>query len=472
MAYIGTPGIGRGEAQIFNLSPYLNLYLQEQQQKKLENRAIEKQIDDDLARYTPEGMRPQDVDQFLDQYQKMKSFRVQNAESLRNPSKNVNSWNQYQDMKSRLTKLVAESKAAKENTKSLYDFRGRNLDKLDDDAFKQAMGLYNAPIGTPEHDQARNFDQSQLVFKAPKMDLIKLYQPLNALRPEETQDVQSLPTGQFRKLKTRQINPGAVAQYMSAAYDTDLLNAKKGFDDMFNNTPEDQRLLLEDYARKYYDPNFVIETPKDLAVASGLYGRVKPVESEDIGGSPYLSNQAFQREQQKRQFAHSEKMQRDRDAKKDKYIWETEIANYMKQGDTQNVRRLATELESSTPGVERVFLKEGETTRGALKTFKRELKQKGLDGKTKYLTDADFKTGVLVVAVPKLDKDKNPIPNQYEYLAVSAKDPNIQNRLNKLKNYALGGAIKPLTDKIYEADEIDAGAPVFGVDELSPLNEQ
>ena len=473
MAYIGTPGVGRGDAQVFNLAPYLNLYLQEQQQKKQESRAIDKQVADDLAKYTPDGLRQQDVPQFLNQYQNLKNLSIQYRDAIRNPTKNPQAWSEYQSAKNRLTGLIAESKAAKENTKSLYDFRAKNLDRLDDDAFKQAMNLYNAPLGSTEHEQARNFDQSQLVFKAPKMDLIKLYAPLSQLKPEETQVTEGLPTGQFRKVRTKQINPGAIAQYMSAAYDTDLLNAKRGFNDMFDNTPEEERLVLEDYARQYYDPNFKIETPKDLAVASGLFGRVKPSETQDIGGSPYLANQAFQREMQNKRFAHAEKMAADKDAKKekDKYIWESEMTKYLHNNDTKNILRLATELESSSPGARGLFLKSGSTHVADIETFKRELKVKGVDSKTRQLNDADFKAGVLMMMVPKTDKDGNRIKDQYEYLAVSARDKYIENRLNKLKNYAIGGSVKPLTDQIYQEQPEQTGAPVFNLDELSPSNQ-
>jgi hypothetical protein len=470
---------GNAEAVVFNPAPIINFFQQEQERKRLENQAIDKQIADDISKYTPDGLRQQDIPQFLNQYQNLKNLSIQYRDAIRNPAKNPKMYSEYQNAKSKLTGLIAESKAAKENTKSLYDFRAKNLDKLDDDAFKQAMVLYNAPVGSMEHDQAKNFDQSQLVFKAPKMDLAKLYAPLSQIKPEEVQTVESLPTGQFRKVRTKQVPPGAIAQYMASAYDTDLLNSKKGFNDMFANTPDEQKMLLEDYAKKYYDPNFQIKTPKDLAVATGLYGRANKSTVNDVGGSPYLANQAFQREQQARSFAHSEKMAADVAARKDKgdYLWENDIAKSMQTGDTRNVRRLATELESSTPGVERVFLKDGETTQGALRIFRRQLKANGLDGKTKNLNDADFKSGVLVVAVPKTNKDGERIKNKvgkdvYEYLAVSSRDPYLQNRLNKLKNYAVGGTVKPLTDKIYQQQQAAPSVPIFTPDELSPLNDE
>lgn len=469
---------GNAEAVVFNQAPFYNLFLREQQQKKLENQMVDKQISDDMAKLSPEGMRQQDMEPFLKGYQNLKNLAIQYKDAIRNPAKNPKVYQEYQNNKARLMGLVAESKAAKENTKSLYNFRSQNLDKLDDDAFKQAMVMYNAPIGTPEHDQTKNFDQSQLVFKAPKMDLAKVYGVLEQVKPEVSQTNEPLSTGQSRNIKTSQRNPQALAERMGLMYDSDTFNVKKGFNDLFNTMPQDQIGALEDYAKSNFDSDFQIKTPKDLAIASGLYGRADKNTATSVSGSPYLSNQAFQRSQQQRSFSHQEAMDQKRaDRKADgDYLWENDIASALKSGDTENVRRLASRLETSTPGAERIFLKEGQTTQGAMNTFKRELKIRGLDGKTKTLKPEDFKAGVLVVAVPKSDKDGNRLKNksgqdEYEYLAVSARDQYLQSRLNKLKSYAAGTSLKGLPDKSFKQQPATQ-LPTFQLNEFSPIDDE
>jgi hypothetical protein len=468
---------GNAEAVVFNQAPFFNFFQQQQQQKKIENQALDKQITDDLAKLTPTGMRQQDVDSFLKNYQNLKNLSIQYKDAIRNPAKNPKTWQEFQNEKNKLVGLIAESKAAKENTKALYDFRAKNLDKLDDDAFKQAMTLYNAPIGTPEHEQAKTFDQSQLIFKAPKMDLVKLYTPINQLKPEEVQEVEQLPSGQIRKVKSKQVSPGAVAQYMTMAYDTDLLNSRKGFDDMFNNTPPDQVAALETYAQKYYDPEFKITSPKDLAVASGLYGRVNKSVVEDLGGTDLSRREDFARAQQQRSFAHQDAMDARRAARAaakkemDDYVWESDIATALKNKDTENIKRLATRLESSTPGVEYNYIKEGETDTKWLNFYKGRLKKYGVDGKSKNLTDKDFKAGILLINIPRTNKDGSPIIDkatndaERDYMAVSANDKYIENRLNKLKNYA-GDTKKYSKDKLFEQP------PAFEENEFAPINDE
>lgn len=483
MAYTGTPGVGRGEAQVFNLAPFYNQLVREQQLKKAENQAIDKQIADDLAKYTPDGLRQQDVQQFLNQYQNLKNLSIQYRDAIRNPAKNPKAWSEYQTAKSRLTGLIAESKAAKENTKSLYDFRAHNLDKLDDDAFKQAMGLYNAPIGSPEHNQAKNFDQSQLMFKEAKFDAPKWQSYISeAVKPVVRTSESPLSSGARTQKKVQYIDPLALSNIVAQSFDNDLVNSKKFYTTQFEKITDEDKAELESYATKYL-PGFKINNPKDYAVAANLYGQVEKDMGTTTVGAPYLENQAFQQKLQNQRMAHAEKMQRERAAKedKDKYIWETNMGDAMSKGDNKEVQRLYTELESSTPGVEKAYLKVGVTPAGIIKTWKRNMGETGVDGKTKTMKDEDFRYGVLVVAVPKYIKDGkgNEVRakdsrgrDEYEYLAVSAKDKHKANRLNKLKNYALGGTIKPLTDKVYEDKPAEVEPLLYNIDEFSPLNEE
>lgn len=443
---------GNAEAVVYDIAPFFNYFQRERQQKKLENQALDKQITDDLAKYTPEGLRQQDVPKFLNEYQNLKNLSLQYRDAIRNPAKNPKVWNEYQTAKTKLMGLIAESKAAKENTKALYDFRAHNLDKLDDDAFKQAMLLYNAPVGTPEFDQAKGFDQSQLVFKPEKFDIQKWQTLLSsAVKPVDKTSTQELPTGQTRISKIQRIDPLDLSATVSQAFEADLGNAKKYYTTQFQNVDEAQKAELEGYASQYL-PGFKINDAKDFAVATNLYGQVERDMGSTIGGSPYLANQAFQRAQQSRSFAQQDAAAERSAQRKDKekYLWETDIEAALKAGDTKKIIKLYTELESSSPGVDKVYIKEGLSPAGALEIYKKQLKINGVDRKTRFLNPEDYKKGILVVAVPKVDKDKNILKGQYEYMAVSANDPFIQNRLNKLKNYAIGSAIKPLSDKIYE----------------------
>src|SRR5882757_22927 len=471
---------GNPEAVVLNPQAYTNFFLKQQQQKKLERQALDKQVSDDIAKLSPDGIRQPDVEPFLKQYQYLKNLSIQYKDAIRNPNKNPQVWQEYQNSKAKLMGLIAESKAAKENKKALIDFYGKNVDRVDTDKFRQSLADYDAPIGSPEYEKMKSFDPTDVLLKAPKTDLNKLFQPLNQLKPEENQEEIKLPSGETRKIRTKQVNPGLVANHMGLLYDSDQLNAKSFFDNEFNNTSEDRISKLEDYAQKNYDPDFVIKDARDLAIASGLYGRVNKNVISDLTGSDISRREAFQQRMQNQRLdradLRAERTAARKDAK-DSYIWENDIANAMTNCDTENVRRLASRLDTSHPGVEKVFLKEGQTTQGAMKTFMRELRERGLDGKTKNLKPADFKAGVLVVAVPKTDKEGKRIKNkngldEFEYLAVSSRDQYIQSRLNKLKSYAAGTSLKGLPDKAFKQQE--AVVPTFEEDgyELDPTNEE
>src|SRR5881628_526642 len=155
---------GNAEAQVFNLAPVFGFLQRQQQIKLLQDRTLDKQISDDLAKYKPDGMRPQDVDQFLNKYQNLKNMSINYREAIKNPAQNPKAWQAFQDERARLMGLVAESKAAKENEKSLTTFYANHRDKIDDDAFKQTWSLYKSPLGTPEHESVKDFDLTKLTF--------------------------------------------------------------------------------------------------------------------------------------------------------------------------------------------------------------------------------------------------------------------------------------------------------------------
>lgn len=459
---------GNAEAVVFNQAPFFNYFQQQQQRKKLEQQAIDKQINDDLAKLTPEGMRPQDVDSFLKGYQELKDLSIRYRDAIRNPAKNPAQWREYQERKANLTGDVAESKGAKEAEKSFYDFYLKYRDDIDLDSYRATMKDYKAPIRTPEHERVKNFDLTQTLFKPEKFDQIKWQALMDTVKADDIKITNELPTGQQNVRTLRKVNPTALASLVSGAFESDTLNAKKFYTHQFQNASPDDLEALEEYSRKHLDPNFAITSPKDYAIAANLYGKAERDLGSTVTGAPWKSMQAAADARQRRGFQHAEQMAAQRAAQKNKddYIWEADMESALKNADTANVRRLATRLDVATPGVERVYLKEGLTKGWAMRRMKRALAENGVDGKTKYISKADLKAGVLVVLVPKVDKktggrikDKYG-KDEYDVMAVSAQDENIKNRLNALKTYAQGGTLKGLDEKIYEQNEAENAPPV------------
>lgn len=466
---------GNAEAVVYNLGQYADYFARQRQQKKMEEQALDKQINADLAKLSADGMRQQDVDGFLKNYQTLKNMSIQFRDAIRNPAQNPKAWQAYQNQKNELMSLIADSKAAKENTKALYDFRAKNFDKLDDDEFKRTMLLYNAPIGTAEHEGVRNFDQSQLVFKPERFDQQGWQKLIDTIKPVQRKSSTELPTGQQQVTTVSNTDPRALSTLVGDAFDNDYLHSRKFYTNQYEQASPEQISGLEEYARKYYDPNFTIATPKDFAVAANLYGRVERDMGSTVSGSAWRSQQAAADARQRRALAQQRELATRKD-KDDDFLWEMETEKALKGSDTENVRRLTSRLETSTPGVERMFLKEGETTQGAMKTMKKELRYRGIDGKTKYLTPADYKAGVIVVSVPRVDKDGNRIKNskgldEYEHMAVSARDPYLKTRLNKIKTYAQGTSLKPLSDKIFQQEARVLELPAIEDNEFAPSND-
>lgn len=456
-------GYGNGEAVTFSFGPLISYQLQEAAQKRAENALLDRQVATDMAKLTPEGIRPQDMPQFLKQYNTLKDLSIRNRDAIRNPAKNPQAYQDFLDARAALQSTIAESKGAKEMNKTAYSFYSKNAGKIDQDEFRNAARLFNAPIGTPEFEKGKSYDITQAIFKPEQFDQNKWQLFLNnAVKPVEKVTTEELPTGQHKNIKVKYTDPIALQNVVSQAYDNDLQHAQKFYNSQFDKLDDGQKQELEGYVKKYI-PDFEIKSGKDLAVAANIYGQVEKDMGETVTGSPWKSNQAFQRSQQDRAFKHAEEMAAKAASKKDEGFYLVDkMATDLKSGNLQDV--IAPLQATSSSGVETFSLKNGVTPTKQFNTLKRLIKENAVDSDTRILSEKDFKDGVIVVAVPKINSTtKQPIKGQYDYMAVSRNATNAQTRLNQLLNHAKGGT-KALPDKYYK----QTAAPTTQVYDFTP----
>jgi hypothetical protein len=452
---------GTGEAVVYNFGPLTQVALQQAAQKRAENLYLDRQIATEQAKLTPAGIRPQDVPIFLKQYQAVKDMSIRNRDAIRNPAKNPQAYQDYQNALGQLQATITESKGAKEMNKAAYGFYSKNAQKIDQDAFRAAAADFNAPIGTPEFERGKNYDITQAIWKPAQFDQGKWQTTFNAaVKPVERIATEELPTGQHRNTKTQYRDPAAIREFISQSYDNDLQHAKKFYDDQFEKMDDPHKQELEGYAKKYI-PDFQINNGKDLAIAANMYGQVEKDMGQQVVGSPYKANQAFQAAQQQRSFSHQETMFNKQQAAKgenDKnYSVLPDMAKMLKAGRYSDA---LLPLEAATSGAQSLVLKNGRTPAASLEEMKRAIKANAIDSKTRTLTDEDYKNGVLVTMVPRMNpaapkeilkgKDKNgkmvPI---YDYMATPSNMINIEPRLQAHINFSANQK-KPVKGSVFK----------------------
>jgi len=443
-----------GESVVFNQQPFYMMMQQRAQQKRLEDAALNKQIEDDLGKIQTKGIRDVDTENILSQYARIKDMGIAYREAIRNPAKNPKAYREYRDAWQKIQNDIAASQDAKERAKTLYTFYGSNHDKIDTDAFKQKMSGINAAIGTPEYETTKNFNLDDIVFKDEKFDMGKWNTAILAAAPGKNVNIpERLPNGQYKNVKSFERDPVALGTAAATAYDANLHGAEKYFNNQFAKLDPEQKLTYEEYV-KQYDPKFEIKTPKDLAVATALFGKVKQDMGYDISGP----DQAFAMAQQQRAFNQAEKMAalqeqniRTRPTKsksEEDYVLAKDIAKDMSSG---NISRALEPFQSyASPGTVVTYLHSKVLDNGMLDRIYKDLRKDGVDAKTRLIDRSALNDGAIVVGVPKINpQTKEPMPG-YNYMIVTNKDKRPESRINALLNYAKGGTITPLKDSYYK----------------------
>ncbi len=442
---------GNPEAVVLDLSGVAAMFQQQQQQKRLVQQQLDKQINDDLSKLSFEGVRPQDYQAIRQRYDAYRDAAINYKKALRDPRMRDQAEQEYINSKSELNTAVGKSKSRKEAVKGVIDFWGKNRDQIDPTEFAKTKSLLDAPLGTKEFDDADGIDVTSLVFKPDQYDPKKLSDLIGTIKPVENNVTTQLPNGQFSYVNKKIIPPNTLAGLVGDAYENDYANTKKYFDSKFNTLPPEERSIYEDYAKQYI-PDFAINSPKDLAIAQNMYGRLDVGSEQGIKGRDVSRAEKFAMEQQARQIAavnrrqniwlQSQKDNRD----KEDYFVVDDIARNMVAGNA--AAALAPFQSNISPGTEVRYVKDGDPW---LESLYKDLKKGGVDAYTRKLSKEAFKKGTIIVAVPKIDPEtKEPIKDHYEIMAVSASDKAPQSRINAALNYARGGTIKPLPDKYYK----------------------
>lgn len=449
---------GNAEAVTFNFGPLAQAALQQAQVKRYENAQLDRQLAVDAAKLTPKGIRPQEIGKYMESYNDLKAFSIRNRDALRS-GRDPQAFAQYQDKLASLQATISESVAAKEREKAALGFYAKNHGKINEDDFQSHLSSVKAPVGSPEYEATKGWDISQTLWNPAQFDGGKWATTFNAaVKPVERVTPENLPTGQVLNKKTSFRDPSAIANFVGKSYDSDLYHVQKLYNDQFENLADDHKQELENYAGKYI-PGFKVDSPKNLAIADNLYGQVERDMGQTIGGSPYKSQQAFSREQQNRSFAHSDaQFEKTQAAKPDKnYAVVSDVDKMLKAG---RYNEALTPFEAATPGTETVVLKEGRTPAASLADLRRAVKQNGVDATTRSLTDKDFKDGVIVTMVPRMNpalpkeilkvKDKNgKMVPAYDYMATPVNKSNIQPRLQQHMNYS-ANLKKPVKDAVFK----------------------
>lgn len=464
---------GSAEAVVVNLGPVAAYLAQQQQEKKAMQQQLDRQVNDDLSKLSLDGARSQDYSAIRQGYDAFKNAAIQYKKALRDPKHRDTAEQNYLNSKAQLNAMISQSKEAKDRTKQIYDFYAKNRDQINEDEFKSGVSLLNAPIGTPQFEQSRDYDISRIAFKPEQFQADKWQTIIGSVKPQEVSMPTQLPNGQIVTEKKRMVDPRVLSTTISGLYDSDLGHGKKYWDTQFASLPPEDKQIYEEYLGKYL-PGFEITNPKELAIAANMYGRVEQDLGRTITGSDRSRIESFQRQMQGEREARADARQAKSLAARaarqsdSNYYVEDDIAKNLSVGNVDNV--LQPFRSEASPGTVVTYIGDRVTgsDRGAVDRIYDDLKKNGIDSRTRTISRKQLGEGAIIVAVPKINpKTKEIIKGQYEYKALPRTTKNPQPEIRALLDYARGGTAKPLPAKYYKG-KLDSQPEVVIESEYAP----
>lgn len=454
-----------GEAVVLPTQGVTNMFLQQMERNKLHEQQLNKQIQDNMATYDPNKVRDQDLDGFYKRWQNVKDLSMKYRDAYKNPRGNVDKIRELDAAKNDLMAYINKSKGAKDFQKQVDDLYVKHPDKVNLEDFVSKRNLVSTPLDSPEYDKVQGMNITDFQFNAAKFDPAKFYAPVYKNNPLSIQSAQNIgPNGEILTSKRRIRDLNGTLNDISLGYDADYQGAKKGFDVLFKqSTPEDKAALTK--VMQNVIPGFEINTPKDLAIATGMAGKMQVNMGQVQTGETGAAKEGRARRNQAYGAALSQGNWMKRQAitgmsKENKQKWIPLMSDALKTKDPSLVANYIGELSDAAPGVEYGYIN---------KEIYNQDRAKNKDLVKTIVTDRaserdilkadDLNRGFIYAKVPD-GKDKNGNV-KYKYMIASPSRNDLPNSLNRILNAARGAK------KYGNATQY---APVFPAGSLDDVN--
>lgn len=267
-------GVGYGEAQVFNTSAPIQLFLQQQMIEKKREDDVLKQLGDQLSKLDVSGIRPVDMKDISRLYDEYKNYAIQNKDAFANPSKNFDRYVKGQEMFNNLLNATSLAKQEVEAQKKIFNLSASRPDVYNPEQVKKILSTrQNVSVLNPNYKPLNDFD----IFNAMDYNLDKLYyDPLRKAHKEQTFTIEGKAPDELYKLSGFKDYTPLISD---AAHKYDLLptGAQKKFEALFNSLSPDDLQQMNQQIQKILPPeirdNIQIKSPKDYAIATYIMQR-------------------------------------------------------------------------------------------------------------------------------------------------------------------------------------------------------
>ena len=309
---------GPGLGTVVHTDAPVRLFVQLYQQRQLQDRQDQQAVASMLQQMRPDKIRPQDMPEYLDKYEKLKNIYFQNKDLYRNPLKNYDDFNKAEQLKSDMLQMASDSRQHAANLQgelSAWNDPKKRAQMSTDSikTFQDATNMSTAQYKATHNGQI--FDASHIQYDPEEPDWDKYQKSLDAYAShtggitdvpviKDGSSNPAIPPGKMSVQWDRVYSPETVAQHADLIYHSDS-NLAKHFDFLYHTQPGQVQTLQQKLDATLGPKSFPIQNGNDMAKAFSVttFGHIQgqPKLQDDPAMLKQLNWEDWQRKEAIRQ---------------------------------------------------------------------------------------------------------------------------------------------------------------------------
>lgn len=273
-----------GFAQVFDLRQYNNQVLRSAYMRQQRKAQEEKEAREYLAKFSPEGMRTQDLKEFQETYKKLQGIYINNPGLHTNPMQNIELYTQARNLASDLQMMISDSKEQKRHLEDIAKARLANKGNFSASAWDKVR-LFDqlSTSKIKENNNGRLFGAMDVEINPKPIDWDKLrkeFEDVSDGSGESVTDFVTLkydggnngvPLGKIATKNVKHLGEIAIAKVITRQFNTDPEfedTITHGYEQALQNggIPQLQQQLDSHLREK----TFAIDSPEDFGTAMAL----------------------------------------------------------------------------------------------------------------------------------------------------------------------------------------------------------
>lgn len=283
-------GIGKGAAQVIDLSQINNMYNRLLQTRMLQEQKDAAAINEMVSQYDPnkQDLRAEDIKDYNDKFSQWKSLYLNNKKLARNPASNPDLYKKAEQLRNEMGVLARESKEAYHTLGEVSSKYKQNADAFDQSAV-QKMNLYRtlptSEIKKVNGGQLPQWGDFELKYNPiddkAATEYVKKQAVIAGLKPEEETEVLKVGDGKNglnlyeNQIRVIEKYPPEFIGHLADTYALSYPNEIKSYNQQFRNMPPENVAAVQQQLKKDFGIDMEIKDGRDLQHATWImkYGK-------------------------------------------------------------------------------------------------------------------------------------------------------------------------------------------------------